>query len=152
VRSDCRLCAKLGVATGGQSFIFVHEFRSSMLLVGDHQYYPGYCLLVAKRHEREIHDLPPELRTALFEELMMAGEAIASAFQPWKLNYASFGNVDEHIHWHIMPRYESDPDHTEQPFKNAGFFAQKPTTETNAREVASKLRSALDRLQRNRLQ
>ena len=152
MRSDCRLCAKLGSVSEGKNFLFVHEFRSSVLLVGDHQYFPGYCLLIAKRHVREIHDLPRFDRSSLFEELMMAGEAISISYKPWKLNYASFGNVDEHVHWHIMPRYESDPDHTENPFKNSSVFMQKPTSEKEALEVAAKIRFSLEILQRKHLQ
>ena len=151
MRSDCRLCAKLGSVEDGKNFLFVREFRSSILLLGDHQYFQGYCLLVSKLHEREIHNLPAEERVLLFQELMIAGEAISAAFKPWKLNYASLGNVDEHIHWHIMPRYESDPDHTEHPFKNDSVFASKQTTEADATQLIRKLKFALDNAQRNRL-
>ena len=95
--------------------------------------------------------MPAEERVLLFQELMIAGEAISAAFKPWKLNYASLGNVDEHIHWHIMPRYESDPDHTEHPFKNDSVFASKQTTEADATQLIRKLKFALDNAQRNRL-
>ena len=25
------------------------------------------------------------------------------------MNYASLGNIMRHLHWHLIPRYESDP-------------------------------------------
>ena len=39
------------------------------------------------------------------------GRAIAAAFRPRKLNYELLGNQVPHLHWHLIPRYESDPNH-----------------------------------------
>ena len=34
-----------------------------------------------------------------------------TAFRPRKLNYELLGNQVPHLHWHLFPRYESDPRH-----------------------------------------
>lgn len=36
--------------------------------------------------------------------------AVFHAFQPAKLNYELLGNTDEHMHWHLFPRYKTDPE------------------------------------------
>jgi diadenosine tetraphosphate (Ap4A) HIT family hydrolase len=38
-----------------------------------------------------------------------AGAAIASVFQPIKMNSQLLGNAIPHLHWHIVPRYYGDP-------------------------------------------
>jgi diadenosine tetraphosphate (Ap4A) HIT family hydrolase len=53
------------------------------------------------------------------------------------MNYASLGNIDEHLHWHVIPRYASDPDHKEHPWKNSVIFADYPITP----QAVAKLRS-----------
>ena len=35
--------------------------------------------------------------------------ALKLAFGARKVNYALFGNVVPHIHWHLIPRLETDP-------------------------------------------
>ena len=40
---------------------------------------------------------------------MAVGRAIALATSPLKLNYECLGNLEPHVHWHVFPRFESDP-------------------------------------------
>ena len=53
---------------------------------------------------------------------MTAGKAIADEFKPWKMNYSCYGNQAPHIHWHLFPRYESDPKHLQVPWVHALEF------------------------------
>jgi diadenosine tetraphosphate (Ap4A) HIT family hydrolase len=36
--------------------------------------------------------------------------AIEGCFSPRKLNYELLGNQVPHLHWHLFPRYASDPE------------------------------------------
>jgi diadenosine tetraphosphate (Ap4A) HIT family hydrolase len=36
--------------------------------------------------------------------------AIEDCFRPRKLNYELLGNQVPHLHWHLFPRYDHDPD------------------------------------------
>jgi diadenosine tetraphosphate (Ap4A) HIT family hydrolase len=123
------MCEKAELAQEGKNTFFIHEFENSWMLLGDHQYFKGYCLLVLKKHVRELHELSPEIQQGLFKELMTAGKAVFEAFQPWKMNYSCYGNQVPHIHWHLIPRYESDPDHLSQPWLNASQFEKHPAQE-----------------------
>jgi diadenosine tetraphosphate (Ap4A) HIT family hydrolase len=112
-------------------------------VVGDHQYFPGYCLLIYKNHIRELHELTPVLQDELNRELMQATHAVVKAFQPWKINHACLGNTDEHIHWHIIPRYLNDPDHKNQPWLHAGDFHKHKVGITKQQEIAALIRKNL---------
>lgn len=138
--NECRLCERVQTLVRDRPARLVHEFKSSILVVGDHQFFSGYCVLIFKEHAREIHDLPTEQQRTLSQELLEAGSAVARTFKPWKMNYASLGNQDQHLHWHIMPRYETDPNHKQHPWTDAARFNEFSTTPAMAIEVADRIR------------
>ena len=70
------------------------------------------------------------------DELMQATRAIQAAFDPWKMNHACLGNVLQHVHWHIMPRYESDENRFHNPwYRMDDFDKQVPNEATRARLI-----------------
>jgi len=93
----------------------IHEFEHAYWVAAHNQYYQGYCLLIAKQHLREWHEVPENIALALHNNLRQVASKIHEAFAPHKINLASFGNAVEHLHWHIVPRYLSDPDHLQAP-------------------------------------
>ena len=120
--NSCAICDRIRNITAEGSLALIYEFPLSYLLLGDHQYFPGYCLLIYKWHVRELHELSAEESAELNTELMLATNAIVKAFNPWKINHACLGNTDEHIHWHIIPRYDTEPDHSKHPWLHADEF------------------------------
>jgi diadenosine tetraphosphate (Ap4A) HIT family hydrolase len=114
---SCLLCER--VSDSSYPFV-VHEFKNSVLYLGEHQYYPGYCVLISKIHYREMTDMPQVQRLELFQEMMNVHEVIQKVFIPKKMNLCSLGNVVDHIHWHFFPRYESD-----ENFKNPPWLQMK---------------------------
>ncbi len=136
---NCSLCDE--VKKENNPYV-IAEFPHSLWVFGKSQFYSGYSLLLLKEHARELHDLSASLQAALFQELMLAGQAIAEVFKPWKMNYASYGNQVEHIHWHLIPRYTTDPYHLECPFnaENAKNFSAHPTEVAFLQEKKQQLR------------
>src|SRR5207302_3944918 len=59
-------------------------------------------------HHRDLHSFPTRRSSDL-----------ATAFKPRKMNYEVLGNTVGHLHWHLFPRYEWDPN------------PKRPTWETN---------------------
>lgn len=41
--------------------------------------------------------------------MSIVSEAVYHSFEPIKLNIELLGNIDSHVHWHIVPRYGTDP-------------------------------------------
>lgn len=138
--NDCPLCQKVLLCQQKKFPLLIHEFNHSYLILGDHQFYKGYSQIIFKEHQRELHDLPTSIRKELFEELMQAGRAVANAFNPLKMNYASYGNIVEHIHWHIFPRYEDDPRKKDDPFSNSHEFSKFSTIPETAIKTIHSIR------------
>ena len=73
------------------------------------QFFPGWTILVLKRHATELFELSREESSPLTEEMSAMARALAAAFRPVKINYGLLGNRLPHIHWHIVPRLAGDP-------------------------------------------
>lgn len=110
------ICLAVDRARTGENRFLVREFETSVLVVHDIQFYAGHCVLLLKNHVRELHQIPAVEYSLLMNELVRSGAAIAEAFKPWKLNYQCLGNEVPHIHWHIIPRYNGDPNLRNYPF------------------------------------
>lgn len=141
------ICERVALWKEGHNPYFIHEFETAIFVIGDHQFYRGYSLLLLKEHVRELHELDRITYMKLQEELYIAGNAIARTFKPWKLNYQCLGNKDQHVHWHIVPRYESDQYHRTLPFtdymKGEMKFEDFLISPEEARELAEMIRKNL---------
>jgi diadenosine tetraphosphate (Ap4A) HIT family hydrolase len=98
----------------------------------------GHALSVARREMRwrsercvlgkvcvpELHDLPVAVRDAHLQEMAEVAHALARAFQPRKMNYEALGNGTPHLHWHLIPRYETDPHPGGPVWEDLAFLRQ----------------------------
>jgi diadenosine tetraphosphate (Ap4A) HIT family hydrolase len=105
---QCGICAGIDTIRGGKAPNLIVELDNSYVVLGDAQFYRGYCILLAKHHAHELFQLPRAEALALFDEVRSVGEAIFTVVKPLKLNYECLGNTEPHVHWHIFPRYESE--------------------------------------------
>jgi diadenosine tetraphosphate (Ap4A) HIT family hydrolase len=106
--TNCGICTLIARIRSGTFDDLVGELPSSYLILGDAQFYRGYCVMLAKRHATELFLMPTDEARALLDDMRLAAEAIAATTRPWKMNYECLGNQEAHIHWHLFPRYASD--------------------------------------------
>jgi diadenosine tetraphosphate (Ap4A) HIT family hydrolase len=107
---SCGICAAIDRIKAGEFRDLVAELKESYVILGDAQYYRGYCILFAKVHATELYLMPAEAARTLFDEMRLTAEAIAAVVKPWKMNYECLGNSVPHVHWHLFPRQESESD------------------------------------------
>ena len=87
----------------------VWQFPNSVAIVGPWQFYNGYCMLLSRQHATELSHLG-HTRAAFLDEMSLLARAVEECFHPHKLNYELLGNLVPHLHWHVFPRYEVDPE------------------------------------------
>ena len=85
------------------------EFNTSYLVLNRDQFFPGYCLLFAKQHQTELFHLDQQTRQGMLEEVTQVAAVLNRLFKADKINYELLGNMVPHIHWHIVPRQNTDP-------------------------------------------
>ena len=87
----------------------ISELRESILYLHTDQFFPGWSVLVLRRHATELYDLTRDERARVMDEVSDVARALKLAFDARKVNYALFGNLVPHMHWHLIPRLASDP-------------------------------------------
>ena len=84
------------------------SWKQAILWFGDHQYFEGYTLFLAKEHVTELHHMEAPVKLRFLEEMSLVQEAVSKVFSAQKMNVELLGNGDAHVHWHIFPRREGD--------------------------------------------
>jgi diadenosine tetraphosphate (Ap4A) HIT family hydrolase len=108
--SACGICAMIDRIKSGTFPDFVAELNGSYVILGDQQFYRGYCVLFSKLHATELYLMPPDAARLLSDEMRLVAEAIAVVVKPWKMNYECLGNSIPHVHWHLLPRQKTESD------------------------------------------
>ena len=134
----CVMCDKYG----GSGPLLVAELETARAFLHEDQFFPGYVLLVLRRHVTELYQLEAGERRAHIEEVSRVAEALARAFRPVKMNYELLGNQVPHIHWHLVPRLSTDPDLLSPIWRVDHQPA--PLAPAAARERIESIRRALD--------
>ncbi len=79
-----------------------------VVLVDDPKYV-GFCRVILNKHIKEMTDLNEIERARVMRVTFAVERALRDILQPEKINLASLGNKTPHIHWHVIPRFSSDP-------------------------------------------
>ncbi len=144
--NDCLICERVALARQARNPHLIAEMEHTYFVVGDHQFFKGYALVLLKEHVREPFELPPDVQREHFGEVMRAAKAVHETFAPWKLNYSCYGNAEPHVHWHIVPRYEDDPNRDGNPWRawrawrDATPASDQNISGTQASEIAAQIR------------
>ena len=88
---------------------FIADLGLSKAYLHDDQFFPGWTVVVFKRHATELFHLAPTERIQLMEEVNLVAKALAHVYEAKKINYELLGNQLPHIHWHVIPRLATDP-------------------------------------------
>ncbi|MEF3691796.1 MAG: HIT family protein [Candidatus Moraniibacteriota bacterium] len=108
MKKNCVVCKRIKKILNDENRYFVAELETGYVVLGDYQFYRGYTIFICKEHRKELHELEADFRLKFLEEMSVVAEAVYLAFKPDKLNYELLGNLYNHLHWHIFPRYKDD--------------------------------------------
>lgn len=121
----------------------VAEFRESYVYLNNEQAYPGRCAVVTKKHYTELFQLSDEELSVYMQEVARVAKAISEAFDADKINYSICGDIDSHIHFHIVPKKKGEKDWGQQ-FEMAGKEGEQVfLSEEEYRSVISRIRKFL---------
>jgi diadenosine tetraphosphate (Ap4A) HIT family hydrolase len=142
-KKPCGICAGIKRIKEGKLPDFIAELPHSYAILGDSQFYRGYCILFAKTHATELYLMPRDEALALFDEVRSTAEAIAAVTHPHKLNYECLGNSEPHVHWHIFPRYENDALRLGPIWMRPEAERKRPLQEHDRRALMASLRAEI---------
>ena len=97
-------------ADSSDEWDLVARLSASSLYLRKNQTYKGHCVLVLDvRHAVRPDQLSADEWRAFCADLHAAETAVVRVVEPDHVNVASLGNFVPHLHWHIVPRYRTDP-------------------------------------------
>lgn len=89
-------------------FFKIKDYQYWSLFLHEYQCYLGRVYLVAKRDDaKDFSEISFDEREELFLISKKIKKALEQLFLPDKMNYAALGNVFEHLHVHLIPRYKT---------------------------------------------
>ena len=101
---------------------------------------PGHTLVLPKKHHHTLFDIPGEELSACIAAASKVGKAVykgmaAEGLNLLQNNFRAGGQLVDHAHFHLIPRYEGD-----------GFLSRwpsKPQTPEQLKEALEKIASEL---------
>jgi diadenosine tetraphosphate (Ap4A) HIT family hydrolase len=110
--NNCNVCIWLEELRSQGSQFLIKEFKTGFAVISKYQYefYRGYSLFLYKHHKTELHELESDERRTFLEEMSQLAGAIHKTVNPDKMNYELLGNGEPHMHWHLIPRFKTDPE------------------------------------------
>lgn len=113
---NCDLCT----GDGGEVLWRDAKLRVVAVNGADGEDYPGFCRVVWNTHVKEMSDLSEADKSLIMSVVFCVESALQKALAPQKMNLASLGNMTPHVHWHVIPRFATDP-----TFPNAIWAARR---------------------------
>jgi diadenosine tetraphosphate (Ap4A) HIT family hydrolase len=127
-------------ATSPDNPWYIGQTKLSILLLNFDQTFTGRLIVVPEIEQPDLESVDPVDLGLMMLEVADIGGQIKRAFNAERINYASLGNVVEQLHWHIIPRYQGDPNWGGPPWPVAS--PRHPSDEERA-DTISRIRNAL---------
>lgn len=89
----------------------IAKMKSGFVVIGDTQFLPGYCLLLAYPEVGQLNDLYGAARDQFLHDMGVLGDAIKEVTGAERINYSIYGNLDPFLHAHVWPRYPWEDRH-----------------------------------------
>ncbi len=109
----CIFCDKLKEPDARASLVLTRTAHSVVML-NKYPYNAGHLLLAPKRHTNQLAALLREEYEDLCESLRSAVDIVLKVLTPSGINLgmnlgrSAGAGVEEHLHWHVVPRWEGD--------------------------------------------
>lgn len=101
---SCELC------DGDGGALIVRHDKWRIVQVGgvEGAAYGGFCRVVWNAHVKEMSDLSVTEQQQFMAAVFALEAVLRESLKPDKMNLASLGNLTPHLHWHVIPRYQTD--------------------------------------------
>jgi len=137
LQENCWICQNLHQPAN----LVIWETKTSIAKLNPDQLFPGYTFVTLKWHAEHLTSLSPSDQRRFLGDMTTLANTLAKALKPDRLNYALLGNAQPHLHWHLIPRYTTDPMWGRPVW--AGNRRRKRLTEDAYLELISKLKNTL---------
>lgn len=144
---------RVGSARRGDNPTVIRGLPSGFVVIGDTQFLPGYCVLLADPEVEHLTDMPHADRQRFLLDMSLVGEAIERTCADdglLRVNYEVLGNSLPVVHAHVFPRYAwEDEERVRGPvwlYPNEDLYGAEHELDERHDELRAALGDALDDL------
>jgi ATP adenylyltransferase len=109
----CIFCSALKNSNDEERLV-IYRGELAFVIMNLYPYNSGHMMVVPKRHTAEFHSLSKEELAECMDLLQTSEKAITELSHPhgynigMNLGKAGGAGIDDHLHWHIVPRWNGD--------------------------------------------
>lgn len=101
--TDCMYCQQEAAL---KQMALICELPYSTVYLPKNQNFPGRCVVALKAHKTELFQLTKAEQAGFMQDLSRVSAAIQTLFSPDKINYAVYGDMVPHLHFHLVPKHK----------------------------------------------
>lgn len=111
---ECFLCSAAACTTPDVNHLVVAVYHHCVVLLNKYPYNAGHVLIAPKDHQGDLLALGREAQAEIQQAQGDAIRVLTSTIQPHgyniglNLGQAAGAGVPDHLHWHVVPRWEGD--------------------------------------------
>lgn len=111
--TGCIFCNKAREKDPREALMLAHT-RHTLVMLNKYPYNNGHLLLAPRRHEADLSNLSAQEYAELNDAMRRSVAIVREALNPGGINLGmnlgkcAGAGVEDHLHWHIVPRWEGD--------------------------------------------
>ena len=111
---ECIFCAAVEKDILDMNNLVVHKSEKTFVIMNLYPYNNGHLMIVPKRHVGSIEQITTQESHELMDEIILAEKVLQKIYSPHGFNIganlgrAGGAGIEEHIHFHIVPRWNGD--------------------------------------------
>lgn len=113
-KDSCIFCEVVDKEITDDGNLLVSKSFLTITMLNLYPYNNGHLMIIPKRHIGTLDELSKEESLTIMEEIKFAQQALTRVYQPQGFNIganlgrASGAGIEDHIHFHIVPRWSGD--------------------------------------------
>jgi ATP adenylyltransferase len=112
--TGCIFCAAAGLDINDDESLVIDKGELTFTILNLYPYNNGHLMVVPYKHTSNFSDLSKEEMAEVMDKLQISQKALSEVMSPAGYNIganigkASGAGIDDHIHFHIVPRWNGD--------------------------------------------
>ncbi len=113
-KTKCIFCDCQSIDVSQNSNLLVYKDKLTFVVLNLYPYNGGHLMVVPYRHTDDFGSLTPEENLELMKNLQLSQNVLSKVMKPQGFNIganlgkAAGAGIDQHIHFHIVPRWIGD--------------------------------------------
>lgn len=114
INGNCVFCSAKNESVENDDCLVVHKSLNCFVMMNLYPYNSGHIMVIPNRHVSMLKELNKEELNEMMDVVTISLEVLEIAMKPHGYNLganlgkAAGAGIDEHIHFHIVPRWNGD--------------------------------------------